>query len=628
MTEGVFDDFVRVRWGDLEPAARLVVLDPDTAREVTTAALVTLRTEWFGSDGDGRPVERARCLVLTAAVARATRARRSTTVPGSAFPRPTESTPDPTPTIEPTPATESATDPDPVVTSLVAHLGSRDPLDRALLAGRALWDAGPEDVARLLDRPAPDLRERARALQEGLATAHAAARGDDGPVPWALDRDLRAAIDVLLRDLSDPPDPAALVQARARRVRRRTLVLGGVGAAAVLGVGAVLAVRDPAPAAIRPRPLPGPSDRVWLSTAQWPARGPLAADPGLRALVAQRMPLGHRILWAGDAGTRRVVIAWSPPTDGFSGATGLRLFTGGRGSPLLSLAEVDASPTSVPSTDSVAVVVSDGPELGTPRSVVLVLASPAVDRASYSPFVRPTPSGDLRRSWTDLTLDAGIGTVILPMAVPPALRVRVDGSDGPAAGLDVPFGLFSALAGGEADPAEVFEDLITGFCGLGADELTTAVTSTDAVDGGLFDEPGAPRGPNGARIVALRTTTVDGAVLRSSIYVDERGSSFPLEMALVVPAEIADVPWLTQVPDPRPGLGAWLVIHPSAETVQLVGAGGAVGTPEVRSRGRHATVLTARREGPYGEMRVVLRDARGRRTYDAVPPLGRSILET
>ena len=619
MTEGAFADFVRVRWGDLEPAARLVVLDPGTAREVTTTALARLRTQWSGSDGEApaRPVESARRHVLAAAVARAA---------ASDAPAPPEP-----PAAAPEDGSGTA-DPgvDPVVRALVAHLHRLEPRDRALLAGRLLWDAGPEEVARLLDRPAPDLRARDRALSDGLAAAHTAARGGDGPAPWALDGDLADAVDVVLHDLSDPPDPAALVEDRARRVRRRSLVLGGVSGLAVLGAGAAVASREtPVAATARPRPLPGPDDRVWLSTSQWPARGPLSADPGLRGLLSRRMSPGDRILWAGDAGTRRLVIAWSPPGDGFVGGTDVRLFTGARGTAPDSLDEVREAVRSVPSVDSVAVLLPDGPEASTSRSLLVVLAKPTVDTGSYSPFIRPTASGDVRRSWTDVALDAGVCTTPLPMAVTPAFRVRVDGSEGPAAGIEAGFRLYTDLASGGADVAASFEDVIAAFTGISTDALTTTVTSTDALDGGLFDEPGAPRGPNGARVVVLRTTTPDGAVVRSSAYVDERGSAFPLETAVVMPAEVADVPWVGQAPDPRPGVGAWLVIHPSADTVQLIGAGGDAGpaSPRVRARGRHATVVTAENPGRYGEMRVVLRDARGRRTYDAVPPVGRYLFD-
>ena len=253
-----------------------------------------------------------------------------------------------------------------------------------------------------------------------------------------------------------------------------------------------------------------------------------------------------------------------------------------------------------------------------------------MDTASYSPFIRPTASGDVRRSWTDVALDAGVCTTRLPMAVTPAFRVRVDGSEGPAAGIEAGFRLYTDLASGGADVAASFEDVIAAFTGISTDALTTTVTSTDPLDGGLFDEPGAPGGPNGARVVVLRTTTPDGAVVRSSAYVDERGSAFPLETAVVLPAEVADVPWVTQAPDPRPGV-AGVARHPPERrhgpadrrrrrcgTGVTAGARRVAGTP--RSSPRRTPVGTGR----CGSCSVTP-VAGG--PYDAVPPLGRYLFD-
>ena len=88
--------------------------------------------------------------------------------------------------------------------------------------------------------PSPSTRQT---LDSRLAAAHDAARAAAGlqPAPWSRERDVSAAVDEILRGLSDPPDPAALVADRAGGLRRRTLVTGGVAAAALAGVGAVLA---------------------------------------------------------------------------------------------------------------------------------------------------------------------------------------------------------------------------------------------------------------------------------------------------------------------------------------------------------------------------------------------------
>ena len=44
-------------------------------------------------------------------------------------------------------------------------------------------------------------------------------------------------------------------------------------------------------------------------------------------------------------------------------------------------------------------------------------------------------------------------------------------------------------------------------------------------------------------MVALRTTTPDGAVLRSAFYVEGTGGSLPVDLASVVPAAAADEPF-------------------------------------------------------------------------------------
>ena len=283
-TEGVFDDFVRARWEDLEPAARVVVLDPGVAREVTAGALAGLRTRWAGVVEEGRPADEARRLVLVGALARSPVERARAGPRDGAGRRPV--------------GTRRAAAPwgaeeDGVVTALVDHLRGLEPLERALLAARQVWGAGPEDVARWLDRAAPALAQRAEVVDRGLEEAHTTAREREGavPAPWALERDLARAVDTLLGGLTDPPDPAALVEARVRRVRRRGLVLGAVAAAATAGgIVAAVASRERPPRRrwhappCRRRPT-GSGHRRRVA-----ARGPLAADPWCPLSRAARRP--------------------------------------------------------------------------------------------------------------------------------------------------------------------------------------------------------------------------------------------------------------------------------------------------------------------------------------------------
>ena len=605
-TEGVFDDFVRARWEDLEPAARVVVLDAEIAREVTAEALARLRTRWRTVEEEGRPADEARRLVLSAALTRST-----SSAPVADAVAPNEG-PSPGGDVV---VTDLADGDDPVVAALVRHLRALEPLDRALVAAGEVWGAGPEDVARWLDRAAPALTHRADAVARGLEQAHAAAREREGAgaAPWALERDLARAVDDLLGGLTDPPDPAVLVEERARRVRRRGVVLGLAGAAAaVAGVAAAVAFRD-TPASPAVAALPAPTDPAWASISRWPTRGPLAADPLLRAAW------GDHVLWAGDLGSRRLVVLWSDE-GATPGDTGIRLFSAPRGADLVVLDEVHLMPMAMQATDCVAVVAADGPDATTAdRSLLLVLGRPVVEQASYSPVRRPTASGGLERSWTELVLDQGVGALVLPHPVPLVLRVRVDIHDGrPVTPEDAAAGL------GEGPPVEVVETFVARLTGIPRTLLRTTVVTDDEVAGGLFDDP-VVAGREAARMLTLRTTTPDGAVLRSAFYVEGTGGSWPVDLATVVPAAAVDEPYVVRAADAGAGVSRFLVVHAGAATVRLVAADAddRPASPVVETGGRTTTVVQVAGGDAVGEYRVVLEDRGGRTVFDGVPAQGR-----
>ena len=245
--------------------------------------------------------------------------------------------------------------------------------------------AGPRRTGTHAPGPRRGPRARGGSRERPRAGGAAAA-------PWTLERDLVQAIDVLLGGLTDPPDPAALVEARVRRVRRRGLVLGVAAAtAAVGGVAAAVALRD-APASPAAVALPATTDRAWASTSLWPTRGPLAADPHLVAFPGRHAARGHRVIWAGDLGTRRLVVLWSDD-DLTPGATGIRLFTGPRGVDLDTLAELDAAPVATrPSTASLWWCRTDRTPPPRTGRCSWSSAAPWCERASYSPVLRPTVS--------------------------------------------------------------------------------------------------------------------------------------------------------------------------------------------------------------------------------------------
>ncbi|MFQ6170861.1 RNA polymerase sigma factor [Oryzobacter sp. R7] len=601
-------DFVRSRWGDLEPVAQLVLLDPGLARDVTTTALARLAREWSGVSEEGRPVEEARRLVLRSALDRA-------------GPRTTD------------PPDEDVAA-DPVRAALVEHLRALDPLARALVATAHVWAVDAPEAARLLGRSSAGLVASGVDVRRGLEDAHTAARAAAGeePAPWAFDHDLGAALDLLLGDLAPlgaPPDPVELVERRSGRVRRRGLLVGGAVVLGGAGVAAALGLRGGDPSAPTAPPLPAATDRAWYLTSRWPVRGPLATDPGLRAFRSRRLEPTDRILWVGDVGTRRVLVGWTTTAsdDGRSDSS-LRLFTGPTGADPTSLDEVTPEWSHVDSPNAVVVAVPDGPEVSVPRTILVVLAMPTETTARFSRVVRPLPSGELGRSWVDLPLRGGVSASLVG-GWSPALRVRLGLFDGPPVSPFSPFGGLDVENLDPADAVDRIERFVSSATGIPESALRSEVVSDDPLPAGLFDDPaGTDRGA-GARLRRYLTTTPDGAVLRSALYLESgRGQVVTIEVAMLVPAGHADRPSMAWATEVAPGRPRFVVLHQVAATVQLVTTDGAVRSAVVSTGGRRATVLDVRLTAePLGDFLVVLRDGRGREVFRGPPVEGRWLLD-
>lgn len=605
-----FADFVRSRWGDLEPVAQLVLLDPEVARDVTTTALARLAREWSGVSEEGRPVEAARRLVLRSALDRAG------------------------PTAADAPDEDVGADP--VRAALVEHLRALDPLARALVATAHVWALDAPEAARLLGRSSADLLNTGVDVRRGLEDAHTAARAAAGeePAPWAVDHDLGAALDLLLGDLAPlgaPPDPAELVERRrSGRVRRRGLLVGGAAVLGGAGVAAAAGLRGGHPPAPTAPPLPAATDRAWYLTSRWPVRGPLATDPGLRAFRSRRLDPTDRILWVGDVGTRRVLVGWTTTAsdDGRSDSS-VRLFTGPMGADPASLDEVTPEWSHVDSPNAVVVAVPDGPEVSAPRVILVVLAMPSETTARFSRVVRPLPSGELGRSWVDLPLRGGVSASVVG-GWSPALRVRLGLFDGPPVS---PFSPFGGLDGFEnldpADAVDRIERFVSSATGIPESALHSEVVSDDPLPVGLFDDPARTDGGAGARLRRYLTTTPDGAVLRSAFYAEPgRGSVMTIEVAMLVPADHADRPSMAWAAEVAPGRPRFVVLHQVATTVQLVSGDGALRSAVVPTGGRRATVLDVPLTAePLGGFLVVLRDGRGREVFRGPPVEGRWLLD-
>jgi hypothetical protein len=596
-----FREFVVARWGELEPVALLVTLDPAVARRVTTEALAGLHARWRELLDDGMPGATARGALLTAALAAATR-------PGRAFPAAAATTGTVTSTV----------DPEPEVTALVAAVRDATPLERAVLAASSTWGLDADDVAPLAGMPAAPVRAAEVTVRRSLLAAHTGARAREGrePAEWALDRDLAEALDLLLSATTDPPDAAALVGERRRRVRRRTVVLGTGGALAAAAAGAFVLEAVAAGAASEAAPLPpGPGDPVWITARSWPARGALATDGQVAALVDSASPRA-RLLFADDVAGRRVVVAAAAGTSGTSG-TVVRLWAGPRGAAPRTLTAVDLVRDRVAFLDDVVPLAVDaGPD--DEGGAVLLLARPTVLEAQYSPLVRYSPTGDVGRRWSVRRLDDGVAVLALGGPLPPAFRVRLDGYDGAPLGA-TPLGLPSParsapLAQGLLDALGPFVAACTGL-------PLSAVRSTVAHEvevGGEVLVPAGPGAPPGrGHVVVALTHLPDGAVLRSvRVAGGGRDEVAPVdvETTRVIAPEAAGDPVVARLPSFSDLVGRFLVLAPGAARAQLVVATTdtypASEVTALREGSAVLEVADARRAPAY---RLVTWDASGRR---------------
>ena len=195
------------------------------------------------------------------------------------------------------------------VTAAAAGPRRAAPLERAALAA-ASCGGSSRPGGDLLGMPSAPCSRHARRCSVDFSGAH---RGPgvagSEPDEWAIERDLEDALELLLRDHADPPDPAALVGERHRQVRRRSLVVAGtatlaVGTAASWGVDAVPAARHPRPRHSHRAPVTPLAHDEHLARAREPANRPGGA--GRRPRPGPHP--GH-LLFADDLPGQRVVVA-------------------------------------------------------------------------------------------------------------------------------------------------------------------------------------------------------------------------------------------------------------------------------------------------------------------------------
>ena len=631
--EDDFREFVVACWPDLESAAFLVTLDPERARVVTAESLADLHQRWREALDEGVPGARARSAVLTAAVGATSLPR-----PG----RPGRPVSGGSPVVEDDPPAPSEEGPDEqadaVVDALVTQLRAATPLERAVVAGRAVWAMAPEEVAGSLGAPVGSVRAAAASLHVRLATAHDAARDAQGlpPAEWALERDVADAVDVLLRGVPDPPDPAALVSERRRVVRRRSLLVAGAGAALLTGAGAWWLSSDrpagPTPGSAAAT-LPGPDDPRWARTSTWHPRGVLASDLGVQALVIARTASGSRLLWADDVGDRRLVVAVALDYS-LSPGSDLRVWHGPRGADPRALEDAPLTLTTIEGVrDVVALTLPQGFRgLGRSASTLVVLGRPTVRSASFSRLVRPTTAGTIERDWVELPLKDGVAATVLPDPVSAAMRIRVAGFDGPPATTD-PLWLGRDLV--DVAPAaftRAVHTFVQRVTGIPATRLRTEVVADSPVSGSILDATAISATDGDGRVVALRTVTPEGAVLSSVVVTDDgraEGGAVVLRPAHVLLAESASDPIVERVSDMREGFARYLVVAPGAASVQMRGTSQSAYplSEPVATKGKAAAVVPVRNAGEAATFRVVTRDAAGNTLFDGVPAATRFLLD-
>ena len=600
-----FRDFVIARWGELEPVAQLVTLDAPTARRVTTDALADLHGQWAHLLDEGMPGAAARRTVLAGALA-AARHHSSARAGGAARPG------------------HDGLDADPdevVVTALLPVVRRAAPLERAVLAAATVWGLDPGRVADLLGMPPAPVRDADLAVRRRLLGAHTAARAAAGwePAEWALDRDLEDALDLLLGDHADPPDAVALVDERHRRVRRRSVVLG-TGATLAAGAAAfwfVDGVATGTASEAAPQP-PRPGDPVWTRTSSWPARGRLATDDRVAALVAGASPRAH-LLWADDLAGQRVVVAATADASG-TGGTLVRMWTGPRGASADTLLPTGLVRDRVTFIDDVVpVAVEAGPDDEDGAGAVLLLARPTVLEASYSPVVAYARNGGVGRQWTEVGLRDGVATIALRGPMPPTFRVRLDGFDaGPlgatSLGLPVPDDPKAPLADGLLEALGPF---VAACTGLPVSAVQSTVVLEAAVDGDVLVPLASGERAARGRVVVAHTALPSGALLRTvRVAGDGRGGVGPVdvETTRAIASTETPVPFATRLPGFSEDVSRFLVVAPGAARAQLVGtASNTYPASEVTALRGGTGVLEiadARRAALY---RLVTWDRRGRR---------------
>ena len=370
---------------------------------------------------------------------------------------------------------------------------------------------------------------------------------------------------------------------------------------------------------------PGPRDASWGSTSSWPARGRLAGDTGVEALVLARSTQASRLIWADDVGSRRIVIA-AVLDASESLHTVVRAWQGPRGADPTGLADVPLTLSTIGGVrDVVALTLADRDEAGSSRSsLVIVLGHPTEQDAAYSTLVVPTPGGGIRRRWTRSRSRRASASRQSTGRCHPR-RGSGSGRTTDHRPRPTPCG----SAGTRPTPTRgrsprAVHAYVERATGIPAWRLHTDVVADSLVHGRVFD-PAAPQGAGvDSRVVALRTHTPGGGVLSSVIVTDDArggGDTAVVRPVVVIPADRANDPVVERVGDERDGVARFLVVAPGAARIQLTSRSPAdqAVSEVVPTQGRAAVVVPVVNGSDVAAFRVVARGPDRRVLFDDEP---------
>jgi hypothetical protein len=466
LSDSEFGRFATARWPDLVRTAYLVSGDEGTAVRLSVAALAGLSRRWTQVADDGSPTAAARSDLVARLLqddaasdgqptadlgARLRRGlggsarggRGGLVAPLTARPAPAS----PWAAAEPDPApgpvgTAPGADPWTSTTAALWDAFRRAPtLARVVHALGVVEGLDADEAGRAAERPPAAVSAAMAAADDQLSRAHAAERRRVGlePAERAVRPELHEALQHRLTRLSPPVDPLPLVRAHRRARRRRGQLVGAAVAAVCATVVAVTGATALSGRAGPSTPTSTVAADAWTSIATWPARGELTHDEGIERVVDRVWGYGARIVYAGDVGSSRFVVAWVPanggPADGVDGGPGvdpsmpaLGIMTGP------AHVALDGSTTRTAGDSGVTPAVTVRAS-GRPGSTdLLVLAQPTLTQARLSAHVTFAADGRADRSWRTLDLVDGVGRTSLPGDRLVALRVSVGRFDGPPLG--------------------------------------------------------------------------------------------------------------------------------------------------------------------------------------------------